>query len=60
MKKKYVIIRLWRGSHVQTVGAPQTKKEAESRCAKLNETASTFTKYEVHNIGNTKKRVTLI
>lgn len=60
MKKKYIVIRLFRGYYVETIGTPQTKKEAESRCAKLNEKAGELTEYEVRSIGSTKKSIKLI
>lgn len=37
MKKQYVIARYWRGSYVETMCEPTTRKDADKRCAKLQE-----------------------
>ena len=37
MKKQYVIARYWRGAYVETMCEPTTQKDADKRCAKLQE-----------------------
>jgi hypothetical protein len=60
MKKKYIVVRYWSGSHAETMGKPMTKKEAESLCEALSKKASMFTEYKVHKIGTTRKKIKLI
>lgn len=60
MKKQYVIARYWRGSYVETMCEPTTKKDADKRCAKLQEKEDPLNEYKVLKIPTTNKKVTYV
>lgn len=60
MKKQYVIARYWRGAYVETMCKPTTKKDADKRCAKLQEKEDPLNEYKVLKIPTTNKKVTYV
>lgn len=60
MKKQYVIARYWRGAYVETMCEPTTQKDADKRCAKLQEKEDPLNEYRVLKIATKNKKVTYI
>ena len=60
MKTQYVIARYWRGAYVETMCEPTTKKDADKRCAKLQEKENPLNEYKVLKIPTTNKKVTYV
>lgn len=60
IRKQYVVARYWRGSYVETMCKPMTKKEAETLCSNLSSKPDVLNKYEVKKIGSTTKKVTYL